>query len=86
VDRGRLERVEPQLARLSDAPELEKEYNMWSQSRDVFNKGLQVDGSEARQQRWQKSYFRGQRPDGEAGGAESHRSKLCLQPFPALNI
>lgn len=81
VDRGRLERIEPQLARLADASELEKEYNLWSESRNAFNKGLQVNGSEAHQQRWQKTYFRGQRPDGEAGGAEGHRSKLSLKPF-----
>jgi hypothetical protein len=84
IERGRLEAIEPVMARLSDAPELEKRYEVWRDSRHSFNDGLRVSDSAAVQQRWQKTYFRGQQPDGGASGAEGHRSKLHLKAFPEL--
>ena len=54
---------------------------LWSESRASFNADLQVAGSHAVQERWQKMYFRGLRPSGEAASAEGHRSRIRLKPF-----
>lgn len=86
VARGGVENVVPVSARLSDAPELEAHYKAWCESRNTFNSALETPGSTASAQRWQKTYFRGQKPDGEAAGSEGHRSKLTLKPFPPLEI
>jgi hypothetical protein len=80
VARGALEGVTPRIARLSDSPELEAEYQEWSRSRNEFNADLSDPASEAAQARWQKSYFRGVCPSG-AKGPRDHRSKLRLKPF-----
>jgi hypothetical protein len=83
--RGTLERIEPHTVALSQAPDTERRYKQWSQSRLAFNADLEVPGSQAVHERWQKNYFRGQRPDGVASGAEDHRSKLRLKPFTPVD-
>ncbi|MGY4476352.1 hypothetical protein ACVILL_003766 [Bradyrhizobium sp. USDA 3364] len=80
VERGVLERIEPQVSVLSKAPDLEREHKLWSESRSTFNADLQRPESEAVQQRWQKGYFRGLDPSGRETPAE-HRSRLRLKNF-----
>lgn len=80
IERGSLERVEPQLSVLSQMPDIEREHKAWSDSRNTFNADLGRPGSDAQQERWQKSYFRGVTPSG-AAGAEDHRSRLRLKEF-----
>jgi hypothetical protein len=80
VARGKLEDVTPELRRLSENPELEREHKAWSASRNSFNADLAVHDSTAAQQEWQKSYFRGVTPSGEVG-PPSHRSRLRLKLF-----
>jgi hypothetical protein len=80
VERGALERVEPEFRPLSEAPEMERENRYWSDSRSRFNADLGMAGSEAQHDRWQKSYFRGQTPLGKPA-APSHQSRLRLRPF-----
>jgi hypothetical protein len=65
---------------LSKAPALEREFKLWSEGRSTFNADLQDPGSEATQQRWQKTYFRGVNPSGEEARAD-HRSRLRLKDF-----
>lgn len=81
MERGKLEAIEPSMALLSEAPELEAHYKSWCASRNAFNDGLRIPGSPAVAQRWQKTYFRGQKPDGEDAGADGHRSRLHLKEF-----
>jgi hypothetical protein len=81
VGRGLLEHIEPETRRLSEAPEIEREHKLWSESRDSFNADLRVAGSQAAQERWQKMYFRGLGPSGEPTSAEGHRSRIRLKPF-----
>jgi hypothetical protein len=80
LERGRLEAVSPQQSPLSDAPELGARYEQWSRSRNDFNAELM-----ARTRRcpddWQKSYFRGEGPSGEAAAVNGHRRRLRLKPF-----
>ena len=67
--------------RLSENPDLEQRYQRWSASRNVFNAALHDRNSPATKERWQKTYFRGLEPDGEAGRVEDHRSRVRLKPF-----
>jgi hypothetical protein len=78
--RGSLESVTPAIRRLSDAPELDREYEIWSKSRSAFNATLADPASKAAQEKWQRSYFQGVCPSG-APGPDGHRSRLRLRPF-----
>ncbi|MDM9623354.1 hypothetical protein A6U87_07275 [Rhizobium sp. AC44/96] len=80
VKRGGLESIEPDIRNLSDNPDLNREYDQWTKSRNTFNADLGDQDSRAAQDRWQKSYFRGEAPSG-ASGPGDHRSKLRLKPF-----
>jgi hypothetical protein len=80
VARGALEAVKPELRTLSDAPDLKEQFDIWSRGRTEFNRDLGAPGSEAQRERWQKLYFRGERPDGREG-ASDHRSRLRLANF-----
>lgn len=82
VERGRLELIEPKMLPLSDAPEIAREFKLWSEGRSTFNADLQRPGSEATQERWQKTYFRGLAPSGEPASAD-HRNRLRLKDFKA---
>ena len=82
VERGSLERVEPEMLALSKAPDMEGEYKAWSEGRLEFNADLLRPGSQAEQERWQKAYFRGLTPMGKPAPAE-HRSRLRLKEFVA---
>jgi Family of unknown function (DUF6065) len=81
VQRGSLERVEPELRRLSDAPEVEREHKLWSESRNSFNADLLQPDSQAAKEQWQKLYFRGLGAGGDKNAVEGHRTRLRLQPF-----
>lgn len=80
LQRGSLESLTPTIRKLSENPELEREFRQWSESRNVFNADLANPASKAVQDRWQKSYFKGVQPSG-APGPEGHRSRLRLRPF-----
>lgn len=82
VRRGLLEEVEPAVRNLSSDPDLERRYREWTASRESFNRDLKQPGSEAREARWQKNYHRGEDAGGERLGAEDHRTRLRLRPFP----
>jgi hypothetical protein len=83
VARGALERIEPELRKLPEVPELEHEYKVWSERRDGFNADLEKPGSQAHTERWQKSYFRGINPLGSPA-PDNHQSKLRLNPFMTI--
>lgn len=80
VRMGELETLSPVVRKLSENPDLESEYGLWSESRNTFNADLAAPESTATRDKWQKSYFRGQLPSGRpaTGG---HQSRLRLRPF-----
>ena len=80
VQRGLLETIEPEFLPIESEPELQEEFDLWGKARDKFNKDLEKQGSFAQQEKWQKSYYRGQRPDGSPG-AQDHVIKLRLKEF-----
>ena len=82
IERGGIERIEAETSPLSKAPEIEREYKLWSEGRNAFNADLQRPGSEAVKERWQKTYFRGLSPSGQSAPA-GHRSRLRVKDFAA---
>ena len=80
---GEIEDIEPELEVLSAYPELKRQHDAWTASRERFNVDLKQPGSDAQSDKWQKLYYRGLSPDGTQAATESHRTRLRLQPFKA---
>jgi hypothetical protein len=79
VQRGAVEAIEPEFRELHQDPEVEAAYITWAEGRRNFNADLQVEGSAAQQQKWQKDYFKG---SGKWGSAPAdHRTKVKLREF-----
>ena len=81
VQRGELEAIDPEIKSIEDNPELQAEFNAWSQSRANFNKGLKDKSSEASAEKWQKHYYRGKALDGKELAGDDHRTRIRLKPF-----
>lgn len=70
----------PILKNLENNPGLHQYHLDWRRTRDEFNKGLRVPGSEYTKRKWQKEYFQG-------GGLENwpkfdqHQTKLHQKEF-----
>jgi len=85
LPRGLVDAVEPEVRSLASNPELETSYNEWRQSRDRFLQDLPKPDSEAKRIKWQKTYYRGQMPDGAPAPASAqHQVKLQPRPFADL--
>jgi hypothetical protein len=80
VPRAAVRDTEPEIRSMESDPELAEAYKAWQRSRSDFLEDLRQDESDARQKRWQKSYYRGLMPDGRDAGAE-HRTKLQPRDF-----
>jgi len=74
-----LEQTRPQIRRLSSDPARQTRFQTWSARRASFLAGLADRDSEAVAQGWQKDYFRGRSPEGDA--FRGHRTRLRLHPF-----
>jgi hypothetical protein len=83
IERGTLERVQPEIRELSDNPVLADAYATWNKDRSAFLRDLDVADSEARRQKWQKDYFRGLGVDGQRA-IDTHRTKLGLAEIKDL--
>lgn len=80
MGREMLEHVEPEIREFNSAPDIKASHTLWSESRNTFNADLKSLDTDARNQKWQKDYYRGYTPEGETG-PEDHRTKLRLKPF-----
>jgi antitoxin (DNA-binding transcriptional repressor) of toxin-antitoxin stability system len=80
VKRGQIERFEPEIRSMHEDRDLLAQNDLWRQSRGQFIADLKTPQSEAVEQKWQKGYFRGQRPDGKAG-AKDHQTKVRVAEF-----
>jgi hypothetical protein len=79
IPRGLVEAVEPEIRSMDEDPDVRDAYRAWSESRQAFNDGLKVPGSNARAEKWQKDYFLG---SGRFGAPPaSHRTKLRPREF-----
>jgi hypothetical protein len=81
VKRGLIEDVEPEILPIEADQEVAQMYTAWADSRRAFNKDLQVPGSDAQAEKWQKDYFKGSPRYGTR--PRDHRTKLRAKPFTA---
>jgi hypothetical protein len=79
VPRGAAESMEPEFRELHQDPDVEAAHNAWAEGRRNFNAELQIQGSAAQQQKWQKDYFKGNSQWGIAPA--DHRTKVRLKEF-----
>lgn len=80
IGRDMVEQVEPEFHEIDSAPEIAAEYRAWVTARTEFNRDLRVPESPAREEKWQKGYYRGRSSSG-APGTTDHRTKLRLRRF-----
>ena len=85
MPRTALEQVEPEVLPFESDAQTYQSHKDWSESRNAFNTGLKTPGSKARDQKWQKDYYRGFYPSGE-DGPQDHRTKLRLRAFKARSV
>lgn len=80
IERQAIEGVRPAFAPLDEDPDLKTQFQTWSRSRDAFHERMRTDPPDNPSERWQKLYYRGQRPDGQCPVAD-HQSKLRVREF-----
>jgi hypothetical protein len=80
VQRGVLERAQPEIHDLASNPPLQAEHQKWGAERRYFGDRLMVKGSSEQKMRWQKRYYRGLTMQDEAG-IPDHQAKLRLPEF-----
>lgn len=78
--RGVLGGLKPELRPMEDEPELLRSFDDWSAERAVFLDWVNHNTTAAPADKWQKHYYRGLHPKGQAGAAD-HESRLRLAPF-----
>lgn len=71
-----LEQVEPEIVMLEDAPDIRDQFYAFKESRNAFNAALKRQDPGAVKEGWQKWYFRGEPPTGQA--SPHHTSKIKL--------
>jgi hypothetical protein len=79
VPRGLIETLVPRIEPIATNPELEKQYHKWEESRSEFLIGLHARDPKAVAQGWQKDYFQGKTPTGEA--FQAHQTRLNVKEF-----
>ncbi len=79
MPRGDLARFRASVRPIGLAPELERQYSAWRESRSRFISDLDDPESQARAQQWQRAYMLGRDADGTE--FPEHESKLNLRGF-----
>ena len=76
---GRLDAVAPRRRFLADDPDLARDYALWQGSRETFLERMRLRYPDTVAEGWQRSYMRGQTPDGRK--ADGHMTKRRLRPL-----
>ncbi len=79
VERGLIEKFDPVIRDIDEEPELKAAYKAYSDSRKSFNNDLKIVGSDARKEKWQRTYIRG--ADAKVASESAHRTKLNVRSF-----
>ncbi len=82
VQRGVIDAATPELRCIDEAPELKRQFEAWSRSRDAFHEQMRDAPPVRPSERWQKLYYRGVDADGSPGTAD-HQTKIQPRPFVA---
>ncbi len=80
VERAAIDAFTPAFAPLDSDPATAERFRAWSAARDEFQARMQREPPKAPADRWQKHYYRGVDPAGQALISD-HRTKLRLKPF-----
>lgn len=83
VERHLVESVEPRILAIDEEPELKRQFEDWSRSRDAFHVDVAANPPANPSAKWQKFYYRGLKSDG-CPGAGDHQSKLRLAEFDGV--
>ena len=79
VQRGHLEAITPKLVPMTDAPDVMRQFNEWSRSRNAFHEQiLAAETPQSGADKWQKDYYRGVDADSRAATPD-HQTKLRLR-------
>jgi len=76
-----LEGVQPEITMLKDAPDIQEQFRALQESRNTFNDGLKRHDPETVKEGWQKWYFRGELPVGQASASHTSKIKLAAPKF-----
>ncbi len=80
IQRHAIEDTEPSFHAIEDAPDLKAMFEAWSAARDAFHQKMQEEPPRDPAAKWQKLYYRGVTPDGQAG-VPDHQAKLRAPNF-----
>lgn len=82
VERGIVETTAPRLRGIDEAPDLKRQFEAWSASRDAFHLRMREAPPANPGDKWQKLYYRGVDADG-VPAATGHQTKLRVPAFTA---
>jgi Family of unknown function (DUF6065) len=80
VERRAIERSEPVFRPIDEAPDLKRQFEQWSQSRDAFQREVERNPPTTPAAKWQKLYYRGVDADGCPAAAD-HMTKVRVREF-----
>lgn len=80
VRRDLFDSIEPEIGSLHDETDAYRQFLTWREQRADFARRLAAQESDAVEEKWQKTYYRGLNPDG-GKGPRDHRTKLRVKPF-----
>lgn len=83
VERHLAESVRPRVVAIDEEPELKRQFEEWSRSRDAFHVEMAANPPDNPSAKWQKFYYRGMLSDGRPG-IDDHQSKLRLAEFDGV--
>jgi len=78
--RGQLEKFDPEVRIIHEDVDRLEQNNLWRESRTGFLDGLEGKEDWAVDEKWQKLYYRGVRPDGKPG-TKDHIIKARIKDF-----
>lgn len=79
IPRSLTETLTPQLAQLTENPELLEKYRAWEASRRGFLTGLRTNDADTMKRGWQKDYFQGKTQEGST--FDGHQTRLNVKDF-----
>lgn len=79
IKRGDVETFKPIVRPMVTAPKLNEQYKEWDKSRKEFHEYLARENPQKPADQWQKSYHKGELPDGSA--APEHQTRIKLEEF-----
>ncbi len=85
VQRGVVEAIQPRVRPIDSEPGLKQQFEDWSRSRDAFHARMRDAPPGKPSDKWQKFYYRGVCPAGEAGTPD-HQTKIRARDFAGLHV